>query len=173
MAIYSVHEPPTRPRKSAADEGGRSAPERFVFVRDGFHFWAFLTPVLWMLRFGLWIVLLGYVALSAALVLGLMASGVSRTGATLALLAFAILIGLEAATLRCWTLRRNGWHEIGVVAAQSHDEAERRFFAGWTEQGAAPATRPAAERRPTPAFVPGLRPPPDVIGLFPTPETRR
>ena len=33
MAVYTVHEPLSR-------DGARSAPERFVFVRDGFSFWA-------------------------------------------------------------------------------------------------------------------------------------
>ena len=44
MPTYTVHQPP--PRKGEA----ASAPERFVFVRDGFHFWAFLLGPLWMLR---------------------------------------------------------------------------------------------------------------------------
>ena len=57
MAVYTVHEPPpkrTRPRD----------PERFVFVRDGFSFWAFLLAPLWLLWHRLWLVLLGYIGVS-------------------------------------------------------------------------------------------------------------
>jgi hypothetical protein len=43
MAVYTVHEPPMKAEQSQPD------PERFVFVRDGFSFWAFLLPPLWML----------------------------------------------------------------------------------------------------------------------------
>ena len=52
--IYTVHEPPLKADETRAD------PERFVFVRDGFSFWAFLLAPLWMLRHRLWLVLLGY-----------------------------------------------------------------------------------------------------------------
>jgi len=40
MSIYTVHEPPLKAGESAPD------PDRFVFVRDGFSFWAFLLAVL-------------------------------------------------------------------------------------------------------------------------------
>ena len=44
MSIYTVHEPPPRANEDVPD------PVRFVFVRDGFYFWAFLLSPLWMLR---------------------------------------------------------------------------------------------------------------------------
>ena len=43
MSVYTVHEPPLRAASRIAE------PERFVFVRDGFSFWAFLFAPLWML----------------------------------------------------------------------------------------------------------------------------
>ena len=42
MPTYTVHEPPPRKGQSAD-------PERFLFVRDGFHFWAFLLAPFWLL----------------------------------------------------------------------------------------------------------------------------
>ena len=36
MSVYTVHEPPQRMADDAVNA------ERFVFVRDGFSFWAFL-----------------------------------------------------------------------------------------------------------------------------------
>jgi len=50
MSIYTVHEPPLKAGESTPD------PDRFVFVRDGFSFWAFLLAPLWMLRHRLWLV---------------------------------------------------------------------------------------------------------------------
>ena len=61
MSIYTVHEPPLRANEDVPD------PERFVFVRDGFSFWAFLLAPLWMLRHRLWLVLIGYVVVAVAL----------------------------------------------------------------------------------------------------------
>ena len=56
-------------RARAAAERDETAPdpERFVFVRDGFTFWAFLLAPVWMLRHRLWLVLLGYVLVMVAL----------------------------------------------------------------------------------------------------------
>ena len=44
MPTYTVHQPPPRKGETA------SAPERFVFVRDGFHVWAFVLTPFWLLR---------------------------------------------------------------------------------------------------------------------------
>ena len=55
MPVYTVHEPPPR-----EDEDAPTPPDRFAFVRDGFHFWAFLLAPLWMLWHRLWLVLLLY-----------------------------------------------------------------------------------------------------------------
>ena len=49
MPTYTVHAPPPRKGETA------SAPERFVFVRDGFHFWAFVLAPLWLLLHRLWL----------------------------------------------------------------------------------------------------------------------
>ncbi len=58
MPTYTVHAAPPRAGETASD------PQRFVFVRDGFHFWAFALAPLWLLVHRLWLVLLGYVAAS-------------------------------------------------------------------------------------------------------------
>ena len=51
MPTYTVHQPPPRQGEAAR------APERFVFVRDGFHFWAFVLAPFWLLRYRLWLAL--------------------------------------------------------------------------------------------------------------------
>jgi len=71
MAVYTVHEPPMKAEQSQPD------PERFVFVRDGFSFWAFLLPPLWMLWHRLWLMFLGYVIVATALQVALNLIGAS------------------------------------------------------------------------------------------------
>src|SRR5260370_36423047 len=100
MAIYTVHEPPQKADGSAPE------PERFVFVRDGFSFWAFLLAPLWMLRHRMWLVLLGYLVVTIALQVGLSVIGASATVLTVVAALLALLVGFEAATLRRFTLGR-------------------------------------------------------------------
>ena len=51
-----------------------------------------------------------------------------------ALLLIALLMGLEAATLKRWTLARRGWRQLDVVIADDEDAAERRFFDRWSDK---------------------------------------
>jgi hypothetical protein len=159
MAVYTVHEPPPK-RYEASSE-----PDRFAFVRDGFSFWAFLFGPLWMLRRRMWLVFIGYVVVGAALafVLHITRATPGVTGFTAFL--FALLVGLEAGTLRRFTLARRGFRSVGVVVADDRDLAERRFFDSWTG-GDRPVPPPAPLLRRTPASS-------DVIGLFPDPGASR
>src|SRR5918998_2801474 len=109
----------------------RRGPDRFVFIRDGFYFWAFLLTPLWMLYRRLWLVLIGYLLLSGALAFGLPPLGLGGGPAFAIQLLLSILIGLEAGALRRWTLRRHKWREAGLVSADNHEGAERRFFDAW------------------------------------------
>ncbi|HVY59510.1 MAG TPA: DUF2628 domain-containing protein [Xanthobacteraceae bacterium] len=158
MAVYSVFEPP------GDGANGRAAPDRFVFVRDGFSWGAFLFGPLWMVWRRLWLVLLLYLIVVAVLGIALVAFRASAGAEAAVGIVLALLLGLEAATLRGWTLKRRGWTEAGIVIADGIEFAERRFF------DARPAgrigTRPASNQSPP------LRPPPgssDIIGLFPQP----
>jgi hypothetical protein len=162
MPVYTVHEPPPRRGMSESD------PARIAFVRDGFSFWAFLLGPIWMLWHRLWLVLIGYLVSMAALQVGVAKLGATGGARALVGLLVAILVGLEAATLRRWTLRRGGWKNLGVVVADDSDLAERRFFDAWLGSttaapppvpGPSPA-RPASDGRG------------DVIGLFPQPGAR-
>jgi hypothetical protein len=160
MSVFTVHEPPLRSEPAVPD------PARFVFLRDGFYFWAFLLAPLWMLRHRLWLGLLFYVVTFAALQVALW--GADATGPVRTIVAFllALLVGLEAASLRRWTLNRRGWRNVGVVVGDDVEAAERRFFDAWVKRGDARAA-PAPAR----TWVPPGEP--EVIGLFPEAEARR
>lgn len=164
MAIYTVHEPPARPDEL------RAAPERLRFVRDGFHFWAFVVPLWWMLWHRLWLVLICYLVVVVALNFALRAMGLSTGGTILVNLLFSMLIGLEAGILRRWTLGRRGWQERAVISADRHETAERRFFDNCDDEDTAGAdtyaAAPAAHYRATASHS-------DIIGLFPQPGASR
>src|SRR4051794_4469392 len=100
MAIYTVHEPPLKRYDTAAD------PDRFVFVRDGFSWAAFLFGPLWMLRHRMWLALVVYVALMAGVNFGLRRLGLPPEMAFAVGLLIALLIGIEAGTLRRFKLAR-------------------------------------------------------------------
>jgi hypothetical protein len=143
VASYVIFEPPGAPQR-----------ERAVFVRDGFHWLAFLLSVFWLLWYRLWIeaglVFAAMVGLSAlGDVEGLQAAAVAVSF----LLAFGL--GFEAPALRMAALRRRGWREWGAVEANSGDEAAIRYLADAgasaasepTYEPSAPPSAPAAVRR--------------------------
>jgi len=127
------------------------------YVRDGFHFFAFLVAPLWLVWHRLWIEAL----VAVALMLGLSALGtLPEFGAAASVLSLllAIGVGLEGPALRIATLRRRGWREWGVVDAENRAEAEIRHLAAMAEYAEAetefapPASTPApAHLRPAPA----------------------
>lgn len=172
MPTFTVHAPPLKPGETAA-------PERFVFVRDGFHVWAFVLAPFWLLAHRLWLVLLGYLVVSVVLGLVLVLFGVSAQVQLPASLLVALLVGFEAATLWRWTLGRRGWKTLGFVVGEDREIAERRFYAAWTNRAATPPAPPAD--LPEPQYGAqyaspvrrGAPSPTDVIGLFPEPGLKR
>jgi hypothetical protein len=170
-----VHEPPAKRDQSVTD------PDRFVFVRDGFSFWAFvpITAPLWMLRHRLWLVLIAYIVLVIAVQLALTAIGAAPAVMAIAGVLMALLVGFEAATLRRFTLARRRWTNVGVVVGDDLETAERRFFDAWVDRAddaRSPArgwsNAPARAASPMGVAAPAMRSPQptsDVIGLFPQP----
>jgi hypothetical protein len=163
MAVYTVHQPPLRNGETAPD------PDRFVFVRDGFYFWAFVFGPLWLAWRRLWLALVLYVAALIAIEAALRYAGAGTWPHSLAILGVALLVGLEAGTLRRWTLERRGWKNVGVVVGDDIEEAERRFFAGRTAQADAEAKSAEPQARSLPRAAPAS----EVIGLFPHPDRPR
>jgi len=172
MSVYTVYEPPLRAADALADT------ERFVFVRDGFYVWTFLLTPFWMLWHRLWLVLAGYLAISGVLETALVIVGASSAVIALLGVLISVLVGLEASTLRRFTLRRRGWRDVGIVSGDDAEDAERRFFDAWVRKSPAPAGAPSAPTPPSAAPIP--RPPQaaahgasGIIGLFPEPGGQR
>jgi hypothetical protein len=165
MAIYTVHQPPPRKGKASLD------PERLVFVRDGFHFWTFLFAPLWLLWHRLWLAFVLWAVVFGAAEIGLRTAGVRGSAHVAVLALMALLVGLEASSLRRWTLALHGWKNIGIVVADSLESAERRFLSEWIGNGNMPAAARASAAS-APMRMPADRAP-EVIGLFPEPERRQ
>lgn len=136
MPTFTVHEPPPRGR-SAIDEA-----DRVAFIDDGFSWGAALFNVFWMLRHRMWLVAVLYVAGSVVLFAALAMTNLAEQVGGPASLGLAVLLGMEGAALRRWTLARKGWREVALIVAPTRDEAERRFFAAWSPPSVLPPPLP-------------------------------
>ena len=176
MPVFTVH----APVDSGAD---LAATDKFTFVRDGFHFWAMVASVLWLVWHRLWLALIGWIVVTVAVGFGLAALGASAGTVLFAYLLIAVLMGLEAASLQRWTLSRRKWRQLDIVVADDEEAAERRFFDRWTarqrgltndqwavDRGAPPPTRniPGQPFSKAPPMPQG-----GIIGLFPEPGGSR
>ena len=143
MSVYTVHAP-----KSLGTDV-RAAPEKVVFVRDGFHVWAFLLGFIWLIYRRLWLVLLGYIVVQVAAEIMLRLTHASGFAYFVVMLVIALFLGSEAGALRRWTLSRRKWQQIGLVAADDEEAAERRFFERASPDGFAfsPKASPAIPMR--------------------------
>jgi predicted lipid-binding transport protein (Tim44 family) len=165
MKTYTLH--------LAADASPHDAAalDRAVLVKDGFSWGAFFFSFLWFFAHRLWLaglIVLVAIGALAALLQGLR---IGSDGSFWAILLLAFLVGLEASSLRRWTLARSGRPAVGVVAAKDLEEAETKAFARWLDE--APASAPAAAWRAGPAAPAAYRRPDPVIGLFPEAERTR
>jgi hypothetical protein len=176
MPVYTVHAP-------AGNNTDIRSTDRFAFVRDGFHVWAALLGVVWLAWHRLWLALIGWIALMAAVDVGMVRLGVPGTAVFLVDALLALLMGFEAASLRRWTLSRRNWRQLDIVVADDEEAAERRFFDRWAaKQRSLSNDQSAVDRGAPPPTrdIPGQgfsRPPPlpqsEIIGLFPEPGASR
>ena len=129
MQVYTVHAPAER----GAEE--EDYLDRFIFIREGFRWWAFLLPPIWLLLNRLWWSLLGWLV-----VVGLLSAILQNGGGAASLwpllIAVNLLVGFEGDRLKRWKLRRHGWHAVGVAVGRDELEAERSFFGRFTESAA-------------------------------------
>jgi hypothetical protein len=176
MPVYTVHAP-------VATDASLVATDRFVFVRDGFHFWAMVFGPLWLIWHRLWLALIGWIVVLAAIDFGITVLGAGGTAVVLANALIALLTGFEAASLQRWTLSRRNWRQLDVVVGDDEESAERRFFDRWTAKQRGLSNDQAATERggpPPTRDIPGQpfsKPPrleqSEIIGLFPQPGASR
>jgi hypothetical protein len=162
------------------NDAGIGATDGFAFVRDGFHFWAALLGPVWLAWHRLWLALLGWIVVIAAIDVGMARLGAGGAAILLANGLIALLMGFEAASLWRWTLSRRNWRQLDIVVADDEETAERRFFDRWTAKQRVLNDQSAIDRGAPPPTrdIPGQpfsRPLPqnDIIGLFPEPGASR
>ncbi len=148
MRFFTVHERP------AAAAGG----EDVVLVGSGFSWAAALLTPLWLLWHRQWLGLIGYLGLMLPLGFGLELIGIADPADLVIGAALSFLFGASAADLRRWTLRRNGWAEIAVVAGRDVLEAELRYRS--EARHAMPGTRVPVSPAGPPLAAPPLAAPP-------------
>lgn len=160
MTVYTVHAP------ASYGIDVRTAPEKLVFVRDGFYVWAFVAAILWLIWHRLWLALLGYIALTVVAEIAMSAAGVGSGARFLVMAVIALLVGLEAGSLRRWKLSRRKWRQLDVIVADSEEAAERRFFERWNARTAQGGERNTTSS-PPPLPRASIAQPQGIIGLFP------
>lgn len=165
MAIYTVHAP------VSYGVDVRTPPDKVVFVRDGFYFWAFAVAIIWLIWHRLWLALFGYIAISVAAEIAFRLVGVGAEARFIVMIVFALLVGLEGGSLRRWKLSRGKWRQLDVVVADNEEAAERRFFDRWTDPERSNNHGNSATLHPLPRA--SLGSPDDVLGVFPQPGASR
>jgi type VI protein secretion system component VasK len=161
MTTYTLHLP------RDARPGDASALDESELVKDAFSWGAFFFTFLWFFVHRLWLAGLAVLILVFAFG-GLMALlDVHPLAGSIAQLLLQSLIGLEANSLRRWTLARRGRPAVDAVTAADQDEAEAKAFARWLDAKSAPLPRSPAPILSTP------RRSEPVIGLFPDAERPR
>ncbi len=160
MTTYTLHVP------EDAAPGDPEALERAQVVPDGFSWAAFFFSALWFLAHRLWLAGLGVLAGVVAVLVLARVVGASPGAAFLAYVLVAVLIGLEANSLRRWTYARRHRPAVDAVSGSSAEEATLKLYEGWLGGR-------AARNPPPPVARPGYAPPDAVIGLFPDAERTR
>jgi len=162
MPAFAVFEPPARAGRAP------NHTDRFVFLRERFSWAAFLFGPLWMIWRRLWLVLIIYLAVLGLIAFGLQGLGIDSQAHITVYFLVRLLVGMEAATLRRWTLLRRGWRDRGIVVADDLEMAERRFFDWWSVDRPMPPPPPPP---PPPSYAPASNfgAGAGVIGLFPEP----
>ena len=109
MTTYAVFEPNAKGTAPAA-------------VADRFSWFAAILPPVYMLVHGLWLVLLGYIVVVAAL--GAAGNWIGDDVSFWLYVLFALWIGFEASGLRRAALSRRGWRYRADIIASATDLAQ-------------------------------------------------
>lgn len=172
MTTYTIHHP-----SSDADEI-ISAPEKTIFIKEGFSWSALVTQFIWLICHRLWIAAVLYIALFVAVVV-LVIFVATPEWRVVVIAALAVLFAFEANDIRRFFTDLKGYKTVGLVFGGSFEECENKFFlsleAGHAEpQTSAAATRPVSAK-PMPLPERALGGEADTsetaIGLFPKPGT--
>jgi hypothetical protein len=126
MAVFTVHIP----------QDGLSAPEKVIFLREGFSIWAFIFGPIWLLYKRAWLAAALWTAALALVAFAGAKLGASELAMSIVGTAMGAALGFEGNRLVAWTLTRRGYDERAVVLGDDMEHAETSFFTQW--RGVAP-----------------------------------
>lgn len=138
MSLFAIYAKPAAP-----DLPQTLANEEVEVIKDRFSIFACLLTPIWCVWHKLWLELVAYVGV--AFVLGFVAFFVGESASAWVGFLVAVLIGLEASSIRGYALQRKGYLFKGGVLAQSERDAEWRYVAGQLDQ----PTKKASETPPS------------------------
>jgi hypothetical protein len=130
MAAFTVHIP------NAASVP--VAPEKIIFLRDGFSWSAFFLGPLWLIWRRAWLAALLWTLALVVIALASARLGLPKGVASTMGFVLAVLLGFEGSRFVAWSLARKGYSESAVVIADDIDDAETVFFRQWLHDDAAP-----------------------------------
>jgi len=142
MRLYSIFE--------KAVEGDE---DELVVVPDKFSWFAALLTPIWCIVHLMWLELLAYVGV--AFILGFVTFFVGEDASWWIGIMVAILIGLEASSIRSRFLERKGYVLKAIVPSSSSDDAAYRYMA---TRIFAHSRQPAPNPNPVSPFAPSERP---------------
>ncbi|HEV7305038.1 DUF2628 domain-containing protein [Ensifer sp.] len=117
MASYLILTPP----------GARADDERARFVADGYSWWAFLFPALWLLAKRQWVIGIAVAVLQISLIF-LSSHENGFLPSLLAQLALRLVVALEGPVLVARSLISRDWTLRSIVAAPNLETAEEIYF---------------------------------------------
>ncbi len=116
MKHYTVH------ARSGAE------PDEFTFVKDGFNWFAFFVPVVWLIAKAQWLWLILYLLAMGLAVAATRAGNLPENGLGLTVAALSFLMGLEANDIYRRSLARRGYSFLGLAVGSNLEAAELQFF---------------------------------------------
>ncbi len=128
VKYFTVHQPPVpvQDRLDQADE--------LIFVKDGFAWFAFYIPPIWMLVNRLWLEFVLYLAAIFGWVQFSSSLGMEEPFISISTLIISLALGFEGNNLIRWKLDRQDYKMLGTVSGANQDECELKFFTYWTPE---------------------------------------
>ncbi|MGI9387309.1 MAG: DUF2628 domain-containing protein [Methyloligellaceae bacterium] len=128
MTAYTIHQPLI----SASDPLDQA--DQLRFIKEGFAWYAFFFPILWLFFHRMWLVLVIYLAVVVGFELVFAVLGVGEVVLGLIAVAFGFVFAAEANNLHRWTLGRSGFRMIAAISGRNLETCELKFFSAWSPE---------------------------------------
>lgn len=122
MQTYTVYAPP------ADNRSFREQAVDYVFLREGYAFWAAIFGPLWLLARQMWLEALVYFVVLGILEGVLQWFGLNEYGATMLYFLISFIFALFARDIERWHYERKDYVMISLINGKSRDECETKFF---------------------------------------------